>query len=228
MRAAAEVLEGAVAVQRDRLDALVADQVLDQLDLVVLALLPEQLDRLGGRDVAALERLVGLDVARSSPPRSAQVVLAGGVLAEVDVVVEAVGDRRADRDLRLRPELEHRLGEHVGGVVADQLERLRGVGGDDLDLLAARERAAEVAQLAVGLDRERRLGEAGADRGRRVGARSLRRRARASSRREELLSAWFRAWCASVAPDPTRTLARTLAAATLCEGGCCKKTEWKR
>ena len=38
VRAAAEVLEGPVAIQRDGLDALVADQVLDQLDLVCLAL----------------------------------------------------------------------------------------------------------------------------------------------------------------------------------------------
>ena len=62
MRAAAEVLEGAVAVERDGLDAFVRDQVLDQLDLVVLALAAEDLDRLGDRDVAARELLVGVDV----------------------------------------------------------------------------------------------------------------------------------------------------------------------
>ena len=44
VRAAAEVGERAVAVERDGLDALVADQVLDQLDLVVLALGAEALD----------------------------------------------------------------------------------------------------------------------------------------------------------------------------------------
>ncbi len=49
MRAAAEVLEGAVAVEGDRLDPLVADEVLDQLDLEALVLAAEELDRLARR-----------------------------------------------------------------------------------------------------------------------------------------------------------------------------------
>ena len=64
MRAAAEVLEGAVSVERDGLDAFVADQVLDQLDLEALVLGAEDLERLGDRHVAAAERLVGGDVLR--------------------------------------------------------------------------------------------------------------------------------------------------------------------
>src|SRR5204863_2824051 len=55
VRAAAEVLEGPVAVERDDLDALVADQVLDQLDLEALVLGLEDLDRLGDGHVAAAE-----------------------------------------------------------------------------------------------------------------------------------------------------------------------------
>src|SRR4029077_19167387 len=62
VRASAEILEGAVAVERDGLDAFVADEILDQLDLEVLALPAEDLDRLGHRHVAALELLVGGDV----------------------------------------------------------------------------------------------------------------------------------------------------------------------
>ena len=76
MRAAAEVLEGAVAVERDGLDALVADQVLDQLDLVVLVLGAELLDRLGDRQLAALEGLVGVDVLGHRRLDPLQVVLA--------------------------------------------------------------------------------------------------------------------------------------------------------
>ena len=64
MRAAAEVLEGPVAVQRDGLDALVADQVLDQLDLVGLVLAAKALDRLG--DAAASERSNGSSAAMCS------------------------------------------------------------------------------------------------------------------------------------------------------------------
>ena len=62
MRAAAEVEELAVAVEADGLDALIADQVLDQLDLVRLVLLQVELDRVAGGHLRALERLVGLDV----------------------------------------------------------------------------------------------------------------------------------------------------------------------
>src|SRR3954453_6432832 len=62
VRAAAEVDERAVAVERDGLDALVAHEVLDQLDLVVLALGPEALERLLDGEVGALEGLVGADV----------------------------------------------------------------------------------------------------------------------------------------------------------------------
>src|SRR3954467_14109294 len=46
VRPAAQVGEGAVAVERDGVDALVLDQVLDQLDLVVLVLGAEALERL--------------------------------------------------------------------------------------------------------------------------------------------------------------------------------------
>ena len=68
---------------------------------------------------------------------------------ELEVVVEAVLDRRADRHLGARVELLDRLGHHVGGVVADQLQRLGVAVGEDRDLGAVRERRREVAQLAV-------------------------------------------------------------------------------
>src|SRR5207342_1065233 len=45
VRPAAEVLEGAVPVEGDRLRPLIPDQVLDQLHLVVLALVAKELDR---------------------------------------------------------------------------------------------------------------------------------------------------------------------------------------
>src|SRR5205807_1926950 len=63
VRTAAQIRERAVPVERDGLHAVVADQILDQLDLVGLVLLPEELERGGGRYVAALEPLIGLDVA---------------------------------------------------------------------------------------------------------------------------------------------------------------------
>ena len=56
VRAAAEVGERAVAVERDGLDALVADEVLDQLDLVVLALARKRSIASATGHVGALER----------------------------------------------------------------------------------------------------------------------------------------------------------------------------
>ncbi len=170
-------VKGPLRVERDRLDALVGDQVLDQLDLVVLALGLEALDRLGDRQLAALEVLVGLDVLAHLLLDARQVVLGQAhALREVEVVVEAVLDRRADRDLHARVELHHRGREHVGGVVADEPERVGAVArGHDLDALAVVQRRVEVAQLGraavvAGTDAERRAREPLADRARGVGA----------------------------------------------------------
>ena len=66
-----------------------------------------------------------------------EVVLADR-LRELEVVVEAVLDRRADRDLHARVEPPHRLGEQVRGRVAQDVERVRIVlvaRGQDLDRL---------------------------------------------------------------------------------------------
>ena len=69
-------------------------------------------------------------------------------VGELEVVVEAVLDRRSDRDLDARVELHHRGREHVRGVVADQLEGLRPViCGEDRDVRAVGQRAREIAHL---------------------------------------------------------------------------------
>ena len=132
-------------VDADGLDALVLDQVLDQLDLVGLVLAQVALDRLAGGDLGALERLVGLDVLAHLRLDLLEVALVDRDAGrELEVVVEAVGDRRADRHLGARIELEHRLGQHVRDVVAQELQRVAvaRLGGDDLDRLRRRRAAA--------------------------------------------------------------------------------------
>ena len=80
----------------------------------------------------------------------------GDALGELEVVVEAVLDRRADRDLHARIELHHRGGQHVRGVVADELERVVGERSVTISIGSpVRQRPGEVAHLAVDLDRER-------------------------------------------------------------------------
>src|SRR5438067_6392644 len=167
VRAAAEVGEGTVAVERHGGLA----EVFDELDLVALALVLEALDGLLGGNVRALERLVGLDVLAHLLLDALEV----GVrdlhsLGEVEVVVEAVLDRRADGHLSAWVELEHGLGEHVGGVVAEEGEGVRAAVGDDLDRLAVVQRRRQVAQIAVHLDRQRRPRQTLADRARGIRA----------------------------------------------------------
>ena len=162
MRATAEVHEGPVSIQRDPLHPLVAHQVLDQLDLVRLLLGAEALDRLAGGALGALEGLIGFDVSRHPLLDSLQVRLGGPEsVRELEVVIEAVLDRGADRDLGARPQVEHRGCQHVGAIVAKDLEGPRPAWGQDLDLLAIGERRREVANLAVHSDRQRVLASRG-------------------------------------------------------------------
>ena len=96
-------------------------------------------------------------------------------LRDVEVVVEAVGDGRADAELRLGVQLLHGLGEHVRGGVPDHAAPGLGVGGDRLDLGVGLRGPGEVAQRAVGVaddddglragGRQARLPDGGARRG---------------------------------------------------------------
>ena len=181
VRAAAQVGERPVAIQGHGFHALVADEVVDQLDLVGLIGGAKALQRLVGAHVLALERLIGGDVLAHRRLDPFEVGLARALaVGELEVVVEAALDRRPDRDLRPRPQVDDRRRHHVGGVVADQPQRVGRLvalagRGDDPDLGAVRQLRAEVAQLAVDLDPERVLGEARPDRRGGVGAAGARR-----------------------------------------------------
>ncbi len=99
-------------------------------------------DRTAGEALAALDDLLHLLL------DAAEVV---GVerLLDVEVVVEAVLDRRADAELGLREELLHRLGHHVGGGVAQDVEAVLAGDDDRLDLVAVGDRVGQVAQRAA-------------------------------------------------------------------------------
>jgi len=91
----------------------------------------------------------------------------------VEVVVEAVLDRRADGDLGAGEQLLHRLGQNVGGVVADGLQRLRIVAHDQFEVAGAAQRAVQVALFAVQSDQRRALGQRRRDGGGDVTARGV-------------------------------------------------------
>ena len=160
VRAAAQVDEGALAVERD---VLVRRDRRDDLGLVVLAHALEELHGLVARHQRAHDRLV-LPRELDHPLLDRGEVLGRERALVAEVVVEAVLDHRADRDLGLGEELLHRVGEQVGGRVANHLEPLRIAIGDDGDRSVAVDAVRGVDELAVDLAGQRGLGEAGADR----------------------------------------------------------------
>src|SRR4029453_18672669 len=107
----------------------------DELDLVVLALLGEEALGLLGRDLAALPGATLGELPANLLLDPLERVLADR-LRKLEVVVEAVLDRRPDRDLRARVEAANRLREQVRRRVAQDVERVRVVRvtrGQDLD-----------------------------------------------------------------------------------------------
>ena len=94
-------------------------------------------------------------------------------LREVEVVVEAVLDRRADRDLHARIEPPDRLGEQVRARMAQDVERIGVVDvarGQELDRLPVAKRRPHVLGRAVRAHEHGLLGELGPDRARGVEA----------------------------------------------------------
>ena len=161
VRPEAEVHPVAVLVEGERLRPL-RDDVVDDLDLVLLAEPLEERERLLGGDLRADEGQVGLDRVVGRPLDLLEVLGRERRLAR-EVVVEAVLDRGADRDLGPRVELLDHARHHVGRVVTRDLQRLRALRGVDLELRVGLEGAREVDGLAVELREDGRLGEAGAD-----------------------------------------------------------------
>jgi hypothetical protein len=102
-------------------------------------------------------------------------ILLADRLRKVEVVVEAVLDRRPNRELHARIELRHGLRQQVRGRVAEDGERIRVVlvaDGQDLDRLAVAQRQAQILHVSVHAHEHRLLGELRPDCARSVEARS--------------------------------------------------------
>ncbi len=140
---------------------------LDDLELV--GLVGEDVEGLVGSDLRAHERLVLLD-------DLAHTGLDGGEVAvgkrrstgQLEVVVEAILDRRSDRELGAGEQLGHRLRHHVRRRVAQHVPAVLGVVGDDRHTVAVFERSAEVDLVTIDGGRDGSLGETLADRSRDV------------------------------------------------------------
>src|SRR6202011_3923144 len=143
-----EVVIGGQLVAADLHHLGVTGLVVDQLELV--RLVGQLFARLFLRLVdAAGEQLAVLDDL-AHPLLERLQILGGERLGDIEVVVEAVGDRRADSELRVGEHLLHRLREHVGGRVANDAAAIVGVRGDGRDLGVVIGRPAQVPQPARG------------------------------------------------------------------------------
>ena len=97
-------------------------------------------------------------------------IFGGERLGAGEIVIKPGVGRRAEGDLRVGVELLDRLGHDVSGVVAQDLEPLGGLAGDDRDRGVMVDRSGEVARPAVDPDRDRRLGQPRPDRRGNLGA----------------------------------------------------------
>ena len=162
VRAAAEVDELALVVQRDGR----VGNALDDLDLVVLAHLPEAADRLAARHLFPPHgQVLGDD--RAHHLLDAGEILAREPAGPLEVVVEAVLDDRADGDLGLGEEPLHRLRHEVRGRMADDAQALRRLDRDRRQPAVTQERPRQIddrgpVRLDAGGDRPLEPGAAGA------------------------------------------------------------------
>ena len=145
VRAAAQVEPLALLVD---VDLLVRRDGVDQLDLEHLALVGEHALGLVARPHFLGEGFVAGDDLAHLLFDGGKIFRRERLVAE-KVVIEAVFDHRTDGDLGARPQGLHRLGQHVGGVVADQFQRAGVVAIDELDLGVAADGLAEVDDGAV-------------------------------------------------------------------------------
>ena len=163
MRAAAQVAPGAGAVaahvvvdgqlgaahlHRCALGRVLRRPALEADQLALVRLAGELDERVVIRDLTAHEGLALVDDALHHLLQRPQ-VLGGERGLDVEVVVEAVTDRRADAQARVGVHLLHRLREHVRGRVAQHVEAVLLPRGHRLDDVAAGQHVREVAQLAV-------------------------------------------------------------------------------
>ena len=134
-------------------------------DLALVGLVGEERQSLLDGVLFPYERLVGLHDLAHAFLDASQVVF-GEVRAagQVEVVIEAVVDGRADRELGARPQLGDRLRQHVRGRVPQHVAAFVGVGGDDRYRRAVVQRNVEVDLFTVDHRGQRRLGQTRTDR----------------------------------------------------------------
>ena len=145
MRPAAEIKPVALLVD---LDLLVGRDGVYQFNFERLAHLAEGFLRLFPRPDFLREGFVARDDLAHLFFDHRQVFQCERLVAG-EVVVEAVFDHRADGHLCARPQILHRFGKHVSGIMPDQFERTWVVAWDKFDPGVAVDRVAQIGEGTV-------------------------------------------------------------------------------
>ena len=148
VRTQAQVGPALVAVDRDRVAGgdLALLERLD--DLALVGLIRETLERVGARNLLAHERLIGVDELAHAVLDLREVGL-GDRTRQLEVVVEAVLDGRADRVSGAGPQVAHGLRQHVRRRMPQDVETV-GVGRQDrLHLPVGHRHERKIDELAV-------------------------------------------------------------------------------
>jgi hypothetical protein len=167
VRAAAEVLEVALAVEAD---VLAGRNFLDDARLVFLADAAEKRHGLVARHHLAVHRLVGLGQFRHALLDGGEIFRREGAL-EGKVVVKAILDDRADGDLGAGKQLLHGLREQVRSRMANDLEAVLVPSGNDGDRGIFVDLVGGIHEAAAHAAGHRGLGKTGADIGSEFGDR---------------------------------------------------------
>ena len=134
----------------------------DDLGLVFLTHVTEELDRLVARHDRAGHGVIAFRDLLHALLDFRQVFL-GEAALEGEIVVKAVFNDRPDGHLRLGEQFLHRLRQQVRRGVADHLDPLRALVGDDRDRGVLLDQERGIDQLVVDAPGERGAREAGAD-----------------------------------------------------------------
>jgi len=167
MRSPAQVRKAAAAIDGD---VCTLRKFAHPLRLIGLACGREHRSRLGTVPHFAHDGFAARDDRAHLRFDRGQVLLGERPRCGRKIIVEAVFGRGAEGDLRAGEQVLHGFGQHMGIIVAHQLERVRLVlRGYQRELRAVVQRAGKIAHLAVHARSKRGLGQTGADRGGDIG-----------------------------------------------------------
>ena len=167
MRTAAQIRPGTLLVDADDFGFR---QILDQFGFVAFTLVGEEANRIFAVPFFAHKGIIARDDFAHLGFDGGEVFRLEGIIAR-EIVIEAVFNRRADRDLRARVKRLHGFRQHMGAIMADHLQRFGIAPRDEAELCVLRDGRGKIAQLAIHFHGERRLGQARANRRRDSGAR---------------------------------------------------------